>query len=58
MRLAISAHRMLPSAFSYSVGIPEQLSFAAQYPARTSPCPRFVATLARDNAGLGAAVGR
>ena len=58
MRLAISAHRVLPSAFSYSVGIPEGLSFAAQYPARTFPYPRFDAALANGSAGLGATVGR
>jgi hypothetical protein len=58
MRLAISAHQMLPSALSYSVGIPEELSFAAQYPARTFPYPRFDATLAGGSAGPGAIVGR
>jgi hypothetical protein len=28
---------MAPSAFSYGVGIPEQFSYAAEYPARRSP---------------------
>ena len=26
---------MVPSAFSYSVGVPEEVTFAAEYPART-----------------------
>ena len=50
MRLAISAHSMLPSATPYSVGIPEELSFAAEYPARTFPCQRFDAALASGSA--------
>src|SRR5246500_655388 len=29
---------MLSSAFSYSVGVPEEVSYAAEYPARTFPC--------------------
>jgi hypothetical protein len=41
---------MLPSAFSYSVGIPEELSYAAQYPARTFPCQRFDAALSSGSA--------
>jgi len=41
MRLAISAHPMLPSASPYGVGVPEQCIFAAEYPARTFPCQRF-----------------
>ena len=41
MHLAISVHRVLPSAFSYSVGIPKQSSYAAEYPAHTFPCPRL-----------------
>jgi hypothetical protein len=43
----------LPSAYTYSVGIPEYLLlaqqgmyFAAQYTACTSPCQRFVTALA------------
>ena len=39
-----------PSAFSYSVGVPEEVSFAAQYPARTCPCQRFDAVLADRSA--------
>ena len=30
--------QMVPSAISYSVGVPEEMAFAAQYPARTCPC--------------------
>ena len=30
----------------YGVGIPEEVTFAAEYPACTCPCQRFVATLA------------
>jgi len=57
MHLAISVHRVLPSAFSYSVGIPKQSSYAAEYPAHMFPCPRFDAALASGSAGLGAVVG-
>ena len=32
--------------------------YAAEYPAHTFPCPRFVAALASGSAGLGAGVGR
>jgi len=38
-----------PSAFSYSVSVPEEIHFAAQYPARTYPCQRFDAALAGDS---------
>jgi len=41
---------MLPSAFSYSVGVPEDDSFAAEYPARTLPYQRFDAALASGSA--------
>jgi hypothetical protein len=58
MRLAISARRMWPSAFPYSVGVPEKRSFAAEYPARTFPCPRFGTAPTSGSAGLGAIVGR
>jgi len=34
-----------PSAFSYSVGVPEEETYAAEYPARTFPCQRFDAAL-------------
>jgi len=50
MHLAISAHPMLPSASFHSVGIPENICFAAEYPARTFPCQRFVAALASGSA--------
>jgi hypothetical protein len=41
---------MLPSAFSYSVGVQKDISFAAEYPARTFPCQRFDAALADGSA--------
>jgi hypothetical protein len=50
MRLAISALPILPSAFSYNVGVPEEFSFAAEYPARTFPCQRFDAALTSGSA--------
>jgi len=57
MHLAISAHPVLPSAFSYGVGIPEYLPlarqgiyFAAQYPAYTLPCQRFGVALTGGSA--------
>src|SRR6266478_4196056 len=37
---------MGPSAFSYSVGVPEEGSYAAEYPARTFPCQLVVAEFA------------
>ena len=37
---------MEPSASSYDVGIPEYISFAAEYPARTFPCQRSGGVLA------------
>jgi hypothetical protein len=46
----MSVQGMRPSAFSYSVGVPEEVSFAAEYPARTLPCQRFVAALAGGSA--------
>jgi uncharacterized protein (DUF1330 family) len=49
---------MWPSAFLHGVGVPEELSFAAQYPACPSPCQCFAAALAGDCAWLGAGVGR
>jgi hypothetical protein len=33
-----------------SVGVPEQFSYAAEYPARTFPCQRFDAALASGSA--------
>ncbi len=50
MRLAVSAHPMLPSAISDGVSIPEGFSFAAEYPARTFPYQRFDAALASGSA--------
>jgi len=41
---------MGPSAFSYSVGVPEEETYAAEYPARTFPCQRFDAALASGSA--------
>jgi hypothetical protein len=35
---------------AYSVGVPEDVSFAAEYPARTCPCQRFDAALADRSA--------
>jgi len=48
--LAISVHPMGPSACSYGVSVPEEGSYAAEYPARTSPCQRFDAALASGSA--------
>jgi hypothetical protein len=41
---------MGPSASPYRVGVPELLSYAAEYPARTFPCQRFDAALASGSA--------
>jgi hypothetical protein len=41
---------MVPSAFSYSVGIPEGEPYAAEYPARTLSYQRFDAALASGSA--------
>jgi hypothetical protein len=41
---------MWPSAFSYSVGVLEEVPYAAEYPARTFPCQRFDAALASGSA--------
>ena len=49
---------MWPSASPYSVGTPEENTFAAEYPARPYPCRRFGAALAGNAARLGAGVGR
>jgi len=49
---------MGPSASPYSVGVPEEGTYAAEYPARTFPCQRFDAALASSSAWLGADVGR
>ena len=58
MPLAISVRQVVPSASSYGVGVPEGVSFAAEYPAHTFPCQRFVAALSSSSASLGAGVGR
>lgn len=58
LRLAISPHRLLLSAFPYSVGIPEQMSYAAQYPARTLHLFTLWLCPSGSSAGLGAALGR
>jgi hypothetical protein len=50
MHLAITVHSMEPSAYSYSIGVPENATFAAEYPARTFPCQRFVAALTSSSA--------
>lgn len=57
MRLALATHPVLPSAYSYCVGTPEDLGiapegmdFAAEYPARTFPCQRFAPALAGNDA--------
>jgi hypothetical protein len=44
---------MGPSAFSYNVGVPEEDSYAAEYPDRTFP---FDTALASGSASLGADV--
>lgn len=44
--LAIAMRPVVPSDYPYSVGIPDQASFAAQYPACTYPCQRFSHPLA------------
>jgi hypothetical protein len=44
------AHLMVPSVYPKSVGVPECVSFAAQYPARTFPCQRFDVVLANNSA--------
>ena len=52
MHLALAVHPVLPSAYTYGVGIPKYLSlsrqgmhFAAQYPVCTYPCQRFAFVL-------------
>jgi hypothetical protein len=41
----MATFQMWPSAYSYSVGTPEQGSFAAEYLARPYLCQRFSAAL-------------
>jgi len=55
MHLAMSAHRVWPSAILHDIGTPEYLlsqgiNFAAQYPACTSPCQRFARAVTRARA--------
>ena len=58
MRLALATHPVWPSTSPYSVGTPEEWSFAAEYPARPFPYRRFRSVLTDDAARLGAGVGR
>ena len=46
----MSRRQVEPSASPYSVGTPEEMSFAAEYPARTCPCQRFDAVLSGRSA--------
>ena len=39
---------MVPSAYAKSVGVPECVSFAAEYPARTFPCQRIDVILTNE----------
>jgi hypothetical protein len=57
-RLAMATFQMWPSAYSYSVGTPEQGSFAAEYLARPYLGRRFGAALTDVTARLEAGVGR
>jgi hypothetical protein len=54
----MATYPVWPSAPPYGVGTPEESAFAAEYPARPSPCRRFDAVLTDDAARLGAGVGR
>ena len=38
------------SLSAYSVGVPGEVAYAAEYPARTFPCQRFDAALASGSA--------
>jgi hypothetical protein len=57
-RLAMATFPMWPSAYSYSVGTPEQGSFAAEYLARPYLGRRFGDVLTDGTARLEAGVGR
>jgi hypothetical protein len=46
----VIARVTLADVFSYSVGVPEEDPYAAEYPARTFPCQRFDAALASSSA--------
>jgi hypothetical protein len=50
MHLAFAVHSMVPSARPYSVGVPKEVCFAAEYPARTFPCQRFADALTSASA--------
>jgi len=50
MRLAVMTHEAWPSISLHDVGAPKVESFTAQWLACTSPCQRFVSTLAGDDA--------
>jgi hypothetical protein len=54
----MATFQMWPSAYSYSVGTPEQGSFAAEYLARPYLGRRFGAALTDVTARLEAGVGR
>src|SRR5438552_7345396 len=47
-------HGVVPSTSAYGVGVPEGVSFAAEYSALTFSCQRFDVVLASDSARLGA----
>src|SRR5436305_706698 len=57
-RLAMATFQMWPSAYSYSIGTPEQGSFAAEFLARPYLGRRFGAALTDVTARLEAGVGR
>jgi len=46
-------HPVLPSAYLPSVGIPEEVPFAAKYPARTYPISASMPPHGRLGAGIG-----
>jgi len=57
-QLALALPSVLPSALSRASTRPIESYFAAQYPACTCPCLRFVIALTDAHARLGAGVGR
>ena len=56
--MCVATFQMWPSAYSYSVGTPEQGSFAAEYLARPYLGRRFGTALTDVTARLEAGVGR
>ena len=48
-RVVVHGHSVVPDVSAYH-GIPEVRTYAAEYPARTSPCQRFEAALASGSA--------